>query len=144
MEKTKKGIPRSKLVGMSIYNPDGSFVGTVKDLSVVLGTGEMGIIVTTKYQTEIEIPWSNVGAAEDIVILKEAVKVEPPPTPVVPEATPSSATAPATEEKKGLLSSVKGLIPKQEKKICPTCGKPATYIKEYDRWYCYNCQKYID
>ncbi|MGB9760527.1 MAG: PRC-barrel domain-containing protein, partial [Thermoproteota archaeon] len=49
MEKTKKGIPRSKLIGMGIYNPDGSFVGTVKDLSVVLGTGEMGIIVTTKY-----------------------------------------------------------------------------------------------
>jgi hypothetical protein len=25
---------------------------------------------------------------------------------------------------------------------CPTCGKPLTWINEYNRWYCYNCQKY--
>jgi len=26
---------------------------------------------------------------------------------------------------------------------CPTCGKPATWIPQYKRWYCYNCQKYL-
>lgn len=144
MEKTKKGIPRSKLIGMNIYNPDGSFVGTVKDLSVVLGSGEMGIIATTRYQTEIEIPWSNVSAAEDIIILKESVKVEAPPTPVTPTPEVTTYTTPQASEKKGIFSSIKEIIPKQEKKICPTCGKPATYIKEYGRWYCYNCKKYID
>jgi NADH pyrophosphatase NudC (nudix superfamily) len=25
---------------------------------------------------------------------------------------------------------------------CPTCGKPLTFIEQYDRWYCYNCKKY--
>jgi hypothetical protein len=25
---------------------------------------------------------------------------------------------------------------------CPTCGKPLTFVKEYDRWYCYNCKEY--
>lgn len=140
----KKGIPKSKLVGMSIYNPDGSFVGTVKDLSVALGTGEISLIAITKYQTEIEIPWTNVNAAEDIVILKETVKVEAPSIPVTSTSETTVSSISSTEEKKGILSSFKGLIPKQEKKICPTCGKPATYIKEYDRWYCYNCKKYLD
>ena len=26
---------------------------------------------------------------------------------------------------------------------CPYCGKPTTYIAQYERRYCYNCQKYI-
>jgi hypothetical protein len=26
--------------------------------------------------------------------------------------------------------------------FCPTCGKQLTWIQEYSRWYCYNCQKY--
>ncbi len=25
---------------------------------------------------------------------------------------------------------------------CPTCGKPLTFVKEYDRWYCRNCKEY--
>ncbi|WP_455286041.1 COG1470 family protein [[Eubacterium] cellulosolvens] len=25
---------------------------------------------------------------------------------------------------------------------CPTCNKPMTFIKEYDRWYCQNCKEY--
>lgn len=26
--------------------------------------------------------------------------------------------------------------------LCPHCGKPLTWIPQYKRWYCYNCQKY--
>jgi len=29
-------------------------------------------------------------------------------------------------------------------KFCPTCGKEATWIEQYQRWYCYSCQKYLD
>ncbi len=29
-------------------------------------------------------------------------------------------------------------------KNCPKCGKPATWIEEYKRWYCYNCQEYLE
>jgi hypothetical protein len=25
---------------------------------------------------------------------------------------------------------------------CPTCGRPLTYVQQYNRWYCYSCQKY--
>jgi len=27
--------------------------------------------------------------------------------------------------------------------LCPVCGRPATYISQYQRWYCYNCRKYL-
>lgn len=27
--------------------------------------------------------------------------------------------------------------------ICPTCGKPATWIAQYSRYYCYTDQKYV-
>jgi hypothetical protein len=26
---------------------------------------------------------------------------------------------------------------------CPTCGKPATWVAQYNRNYCYSCQKYV-
>ena len=27
--------------------------------------------------------------------------------------------------------------------LCPTCGKPLTWIPQYSRWYCYNDKKYV-
>ncbi|MCI4337306.1 MAG: hypothetical protein L3K17_09030 [Thermoplasmata archaeon] len=27
--------------------------------------------------------------------------------------------------------------------ICPRCGKPATWVAQYNRWYCYNDQQYV-
>ena len=27
--------------------------------------------------------------------------------------------------------------------LCPKCGKPATWIEQYQRWYCYECKEYI-
>ena len=26
---------------------------------------------------------------------------------------------------------------------CTTCGKPMTYIQQYQRWYCYSDKKYV-
>jgi len=155
-EKGKKGISRSKLLGMNVYNPDGSFVGTIKDVSLAIETGEMGLLISTKYQTEVEIPWSNVSAAEDVMILKKAVSIERPPTPaptvfpVVPTApvtptVPVMPTAPvAPQERRGVVPILKGIVPKREKRMCPTCGKRVTFVKDYNRWYCYNCGKYVE
>jgi len=33
--------------------------------------------------------------------------------------------------------------PQIETVYCRTCGKPATYIPQYQRYYCYNCKKYL-
>jgi len=27
--------------------------------------------------------------------------------------------------------------------LCPKCGKPATWIEQYKRWYCYECKEYV-
>jgi len=43
-------------------------------------------------------------------------------------ASPVSAQTPVHEE--------------ESTPLCPKCGRPLTYIKEYDRWYCYNCKEY--
>jgi hypothetical protein len=26
---------------------------------------------------------------------------------------------------------------------CSSCGKPLKFVKEHNRWYCYNCKKYV-
>lgn len=26
---------------------------------------------------------------------------------------------------------------------CPFCGQPLSYIQQYQRWYCYNCKRYV-
>ena len=49
-------IPRDKLIGMQVYNPNGTFVGTVQDIALPLGEGEMGIVVTTRAQAMETIP----------------------------------------------------------------------------------------
>ncbi len=30
-----------------------------------------------------------------------------------------------------------------EAQTCPKCGKPATWIEQYQRWYCYECEEYL-
>jgi endogenous inhibitor of DNA gyrase (YacG/DUF329 family) len=37
-----------------------------------------------------------------------------------------------------------GKKPSEMSRFCPTCGKKATWVDEYQRWYCYNDKKYLD
>jgi len=48
---------------------------------------------------------------------------------IPPAALPSAAYPPAAS-------------PSREVYPCTHCGGPLTFIKEYDRWYCHNCQQY--
>lgn len=48
---------------------------------------------------------------------------------------------PKKEEKKE--EKLEAPPPPPPKTTCPTCGKEATYVDQYQRWYCYNCQKYL-
>jgi len=133
---SKKVIPRSKLIGMQVYNPDATLVGTVKDVGLVPGeTGAIVLIVTTKYQQEVEIEWAKVAEVGDIILLSEPIEISPPSTAVTPtvEAKPKVEAAPTVTPTPG-----PGAAP-----TCPTCGKPATWIPQYKRWYCYNCRKYL-
>ena len=31
---------------------------------------------------------------------------------------------------------------RRESVTCPECGDSPHYVEKYDRWYCYNCEKY--
>lgn len=139
-------VPRGKLIGMQVYNPDGTFVGTVQDIALPLGGGEMGILIMTKAQTTETIQWSKIAAVGDIIILKEKIEIKTPAPEAGPQyafpTAPSTISPPAKEEKRG-IGAITSLFKREEKPACPTCGKPLTYIEEYKRWYCYNCSKYV-
>ena len=47
--------------------------------------------------------------------------------------------AAAGKKKKGAPAAKKSTASK-----CRQCRQPMNYIKEYDRWYCYTCQRYAD
>jgi predicted RNA-binding Zn-ribbon protein involved in translation (DUF1610 family) len=57
--------------------------------------------------------------------------VEAPPVEKAPEKPPEVAPTPQPK-----LIVVKAISP------CPTCGRELTFIKTYNRYYCYNCRKY--
>jgi len=138
-------IPRGKLIGMQVYNPNGTFVGTVQDIALPLGEGEMGIVVTTRAQAMETIPWSKISAVGDIIILKENIEIKVPSVEMTaPQAFPAPQM-PSTESRAGgALKSITGVFKRGgERPTCPTCGKPLTYIEQYKRWYCYNCGKYV-
>jgi len=73
------------------------------------------------------------GLAGGIVTLTTAQPKAPSPAPTTIPTPAPAPTAPAP------LPS-----PQQPQAAtpCPTCGGPLTYISEYQRWYCYRCQKY--
>ncbi|MDW8021560.1 MAG: PRC-barrel domain-containing protein [Nitrososphaerota archaeon] len=134
-------IPRGKLIGMQVYNPDGTFVGTVQDIALPLGGGEMGLLISTRAQTTETIQWSKISAVGDIIILKEKLEIKAPPAEIAP-TYPISTTPPVVKEERKGLGAITGIFRKGEKPTCSTCGKPLTYVEQYRRWYCYNCGKY--
>lgn len=138
---------RSELIGKNVYDQEAKLVGVVQDIIIKFGEKDIALLVRTPLGGSMEIPADKVLAARDIILLKEAVELPQQPlmqTPSLPGAPPS--IPPLTEPKTPSQGGLKIPIPfkREEKKICPYCGKPATYIEQYKRWYCYNCQRYID
>ena len=114
----EKSVTKDKLVGMTVIDTDGNAVGTVKDVGFTIGKAGISLSVEYKDGAVRDIPWDSIQAAGDFVLLKPAA------------AEPATAAQP-----------VQAAQPAQP--TCPTCGKPLTYIKEYQRWYCYNDKKYV-
>jgi len=106
------------MVGKHVYNPSGTLVGTVSDIGLVPGQKEITLQVKTASGSTLDVKWEEISAVGDIVILSKEMEV-----PKV-EAKPAAAGPSAGQ-------------------TCPTCGKPATWIAQYQRWYCYNCKKYL-
>ncbi|MEZ0345610.1 MAG: PRC-barrel domain-containing protein [Infirmifilum sp.] len=137
---------RSELIGKSVYDQEAKLIGTVQDIAIKLGEKEVSLLVRTPSGVSMEIPADKVLSVKDIILLKEAVQlpseaaIQPPTVPVSQPPPPVPVSQPQAP-----LAGIKlPFFRHEEKKICPYCGKPATYIPQYKRWYCYNCQRYID
>jgi sporulation protein YlmC with PRC-barrel domain len=114
----RKSTTRDKLVGMKVIDAEGNILGTVKDLSFTVGKLGVSLNVEDKDGQIRDIPWENIQGVGDFVILK----------PTAQSATETSVAAQTAQ-------------PTQQ--ICPTCRGPLSYIQQYQRWYCYKCQKYV-
>lgn len=119
MEKSKKSIPKDKLIGMKVIDAEGNLVGTVKDVSFVIGQPNISLSVEDKNGQVTDISWDRVQGAADFIVLKSAQQA----IGTAPEAAAQPAQA--------------------AQPVCPTCGGPLTYIQQYKRWYCYKDQKYV-
>lgn len=118
-------VSRSKILKMQVYTPSGKYVGIVEDIGFEPGTTEIKLFIKTRAGTTLTVDWTDVKTVGDIIILGKEVEIPKAVTPTAVTPTTTPTTAPI------------------EKEICPYCGKPATWIPQYKRWYCYNCRKYL-
>lgn len=122
-EKDKKALTKDRLIGMQVIDSDGNDAGTVQDIAFTVGKMGMTLIVESKKGETREVPWEEIQAAGDYVILKPRTSQ---PQVVQPQAFGSQ---PTTQQ--------------AQTPSCPTCGGPLTYIAQYQRWYCYKDKKYV-
>jgi len=115
-EKEKKAMTKDRLIGMQVIDSDGNNAGTVQDIAFTVGKVGMTLIVETKKGETREVPWEEIQAAGDYILLKTRA-TQPQPTAQQPQQSQTP--------------------------VCPTCGGPLTYIAQYQRWYCYKDKKYV-
>jgi sporulation protein YlmC with PRC-barrel domain len=127
MEKTDKPLTRDALVSMQVIDAKGRLVGKVKD--VAFAVGKMGISLTVENDDGMtqNIEWEDVQAASDFILLKPQVVQQTTYQPV--QQQPAQTMAQPVQQ--------------STQPVCPTCGKPLTWIPQYQRWYCYNDKKYV-
>jgi sporulation protein YlmC with PRC-barrel domain len=125
-EKEKKAMTKDRLIGMQVIDSEGNDAGTVQDIAFTVGKMGMTLIIETKKGETREVPWEEIQAAGDYILLK--------PQAAQPQAVQTQTFGPQTTTKQ----------PQQpQTPVCPTCGGPLTYIAEYQRWYCYKDKKYV-
>ncbi len=135
-------------MGKKVYMPDGSFQGEVLDTGFVLGSGDPLLIVKTGPTGAVEIPWGKIAAARDILILAGGFDISKAKQIQLAQAeSQSPSPSPADTGKPKFSIPVGRILGRGGKErgsvMCPTCGKPASWIKQYGRWYCYQDKKYI-
>ena len=132
MEKTDKPLTRDALVSMQVIDAKGQLVGKVKDLVFAVGKSGIALSVENENGETKTISWDEVQAASDFIILKPIAQAAYQPqhqqNVYQPQATQTVAQ-PAQQQ--------------STQPLCPTCGKPLTWIQQYQRWYCYNDKKYV-
>lgn len=118
----EKSVTKDRLVGMTVIDSDGNIVGTVKDVGFTVGKAGISLSVEDKEGEIRDIAWDSIQGAGDFVLLKPSAAQ---PVVAAQPAQPAQAAA------------------QQAQPTCPTCSGPLNYIQQYQRWYCYKCQKYV-
>ena len=130
MAKTDKPLTRDALVSMEVIDAAGQLVGKVTDVAFEVGKSGISLAVETKKGESKTIEWNAVQAASDYILLKPEMQS------TVMQAQPQQQMQPQTQ-------TVQAPTKQKGPPICPTCGKPLTWIPQYKRWYCYNDKKYV-
>ena len=80
-------------------------------------------------------------------MLKSIAPVLPPQQPyqpVQPQPQPQYQPSQPAQQAYPPYQPSQPVQPQQPAaQLCPVCGRPATNISQYQRWYCYNCRKYL-
>jgi sporulation protein YlmC with PRC-barrel domain len=127
MEKTDKPLTRDALVSMQVIDAKGKLLGKVKDVAFAIGKIGISLTVENEDGETQNVAWEEVQAAADFIILKPQMVQQSTYQPQ-PVQTGAQQAQPAQQSTQPL---------------CPTCGKPLTWIPQYQRWYCYNDKKYV-
>jgi len=61
------------------------------------------------------------------ILIRRRLGAAPPPPPIIPRYTTVPPPQPAV----------------LQPPLCPNCGSATTYAEEYQRYYCYNCQRWV-
>lgn len=122
MSKQEKPLTKDRLLGMQVINSEGNNAGTIKDIAFTVGKVGMTLIIETGNGEDMEVPWEQIQAAGDYVLLKP-----------VPGQTQTFGQQPTSQSQQT----------QAQQPICPSCKGPLSYIQQYQRWYCYKEQKYV-
>jgi sporulation protein YlmC with PRC-barrel domain len=126
-----KPLTRDALVSMQVIDAKGHLVGKVKDVAFAIGQNGISISVENDAGEIKNVAWQDVQAASDFIILKPTAQAAQP-------AYQQQAYQPAAQA----AQPVQQQPAAQAQPLCPSCGKPLTWIPQYQRWYCYNDKKY--
>jgi sporulation protein YlmC with PRC-barrel domain len=119
-----KPLTRDALISMQVIDAKGHLIGKVKDVAFAIGKNGIALTVESDAGDVKNVAWEEVQAASDYIILK----------PV--QAVVQQTYQPQQQQ------TVQPAVQAQAAPPCPTCGKPLTWIPQYQRWYCYNDKKY--
>jgi len=123
-----KPLTRDALISIQVIDARGHFVGRVKDVAFSVGRMGVSLVVECDTGEAKTIGWEEVQAAADFIILKppQVAASSYQPQPVQPQVQVQPQP-----------------VQQSSQPMCPTCGKPLTWIAQYKRWYCYNDKKYV-
>jgi sporulation protein YlmC with PRC-barrel domain len=127
-----KPLTRDALVSMQVIDAKGHLVGKVKDVAFAIGQNGISITVENDAGEIKNVAWQDVQAASDFIILKPSAAQAAQPAYQQQAYQPAAQVAQPAQQQPAA----------QSPPLCPSCGKPLTWIPQYQRWYCYNDKKY--